>query len=217
MIAVVPYTESRKGEWDAFVAESKNGTFLFLRDYMEYHADRFADASLMFFDADELAAVMPASIDGSHLVSHGGLTFGGVVSGRRMRAKTMLDIFDALAVHVRESGVTALTYKCVPYIYSGVPADEDRYALFRHDAQRIRCDLSVAVAQNDRVPYTKGRKYGLNKGKKSNVACVRSHDFETFMRVEEQNLLARHNTARNRPSADLMRPARGNTSRPLRA
>jgi hypothetical protein len=203
MIAVVPYTESRKGEWDAFVAESKNGTFLFLRDYMEYHADRFADASLMFFDDDELAAVMPASIDGSHVVSHGGLTFGGVVSGRRMRAKTMLDIFDALAVRARESGMTALTYKCVPYVYSDVPADEDRYALFRHDAQRIRCDLSVAVAQTDRIPYTKGRKWAVNKSKKSGLTVGESSDIEAFMEMETEHLRSKFDAAPVHTAAEM--------------
>jgi hypothetical protein len=195
MITVVPYTAERKKEWDTFVGASKNGTFLFLRDYMEYHADRFTDASLMFFDDDELAAIMPASIDGSHVVSHGGLTFGGVISGRRMRAKTMLEIFDALAAHARNSGLTALTYKRVPYIYHDVPADEDLYALFRHGASRSRCDLSVAVAQFDRVPYTKGRKWAVNKSKKSDLTVAENGDIEAFMEMETEHLRSKFGAA----------------------
>ena len=34
-------------EWDAFVGASKNGTFLLTRPYMDYHADRFTDHSLI--------------------------------------------------------------------------------------------------------------------------------------------------------------------------
>ena len=45
---IVRYTAEQKTVWDSFVATSKNGTFLFMRDYMDYHADRFADHSLMF-------------------------------------------------------------------------------------------------------------------------------------------------------------------------
>jgi hypothetical protein len=203
MISVVPYRVSRRGEWDTFVAASKNGTFLFLRDYMEYHADRFTDASLMFLDDDELAAVMPASIDGSQVVSHGGLTFGGIISGRRMRAKTMLEIFDALAGHCRESGVTALTYKRVPYIYHDVPADEDLYALFRHGARRVRCDLSAAVAQFDRVPYTKGRKWAANKSKKIDLSIAENDDIEAFMQMETEHLKSKFGTAPVHTAADM--------------
>ena len=62
-------------EWNAFVAQSKNGTFLFDRRFMDYHADRFQDYSLMFYDEDRLLAVMPAHVDGDCLVTHGGLTY----------------------------------------------------------------------------------------------------------------------------------------------
>jgi hypothetical protein len=35
------YTGAARGLWDGFVRDSRNGTFLFFRDYMEYHQDRF--------------------------------------------------------------------------------------------------------------------------------------------------------------------------------
>jgi hypothetical protein len=195
MIDVVPYTQSRKAEWDAFIATSKNGSFLFQRDYMEYHADRFADASMMFADdAGDLVAVMPASIDGTHLVSHGGLTFGGIVSNRRMRAKTMLDVFEALTGHARRSGIATLTYKRVPYIYHDVPGDEDLYALFRCGARRTRCDLSVAIAQADRTPYTKGRKWAVNKSRKYGMTVSESDTIEAFMEMEAEHLQSKFGT-----------------------
>ena len=40
---VILYTPSMLPEWDRVVRESRNGTFLHLRGYMDYHADRFAD------------------------------------------------------------------------------------------------------------------------------------------------------------------------------
>ena len=36
-------------EWDNMVENSANGTFLFKRNYMEYHAHRFIDFSLMVY------------------------------------------------------------------------------------------------------------------------------------------------------------------------
>ena len=38
-----------RAPWDTFVQESKNGTFLFVRDYMDYHRDRFQDCSLLVY------------------------------------------------------------------------------------------------------------------------------------------------------------------------
>ena len=50
MFDIVRYTADKEAEWNAFVAQSKNGTFLFDRGYMDYHSDRFTDHSLMFFE-----------------------------------------------------------------------------------------------------------------------------------------------------------------------
>ena len=68
------YTSSDKPIWDAFVRASKNGTFLFERDYMDYHRDRFFDHSLMFLDdKGRLVALLPANeveIDGIRHICH---------------------------------------------------------------------------------------------------------------------------------------------------
>lgn len=45
MITVETHGPERKSEWNAFIARSKNGMFLFDRNYMEYHQDRFDDCS----------------------------------------------------------------------------------------------------------------------------------------------------------------------------
>jgi len=187
-ITAVPYAAERKAHWDEFVDRSKNGSFLFRRDYMEYHADRFRDVSLLFVDDEELVALMPASIDGDHVVSHAGLTFGGIVSGRRMRTGTMLEVFDALRAHLRARGVGKLTYKRVPFIYHDLPSDEDLYALFRNDAALVRRDVSAAVLQSDPLPFAKGRKWSVNKAKKNALTVARSDDFEEFMRMETEHL-----------------------------
>ena len=42
------FTDAARGLWDERVRDGRTGTFLFLRDYMEYHRDRFEDHSLIF-------------------------------------------------------------------------------------------------------------------------------------------------------------------------
>src|SRR2546423_15660713 len=72
------YSARLKAAWDEFVAKAKNSTFLFRRDYMEYHADSFSDHSLMLYEGSKLVAVLPANLYGDGtLVSHQGLTYGG--------------------------------------------------------------------------------------------------------------------------------------------
>ncbi len=189
-LKAVRYESGRKREWDHFVKESKNGIFLFYRDYVEYHADRFPDSSLIFLDEDEkLVAVMPATIIGNNVLSsHAGLTFGGVVSGTSMKIGVMLDVFGALNAYSREHGFTKLLYKAVPHIYHQLPAEEDLYVLFLQGARLCRRDVSVAIEMQERLPFSKGRKWSLKQAEKFGLNVSRSFDFATFMAIEEQLL-----------------------------
>ena len=74
------YEAERRQEWDDFVNAARNGTFLFLRGYMDYHADRFSDFSLMAYRGNKLYALLPAHCTEDALCSHCGLTYGGMVT-----------------------------------------------------------------------------------------------------------------------------------------
>lgn len=188
MICVVRYEVKHKPLWDDFILKSKNGVFLFYRNYMDYHADRFADHSLLFFDDNKMVAVMPANATGSEFVSHGGLTFGGIISDYRMRTPLMLEIFAALKEYLIAQGFKELIYKAIPHIYHELPAEEDLYALFIHNAKLFRRDVSSTIYMQERVSYSKGRKWSVKKSKAAGLDVRRSYDFKTFMAIEEDNL-----------------------------
>jgi hypothetical protein len=205
-VNVVRYDAGRAREWDEFVARAKNGHFLFRRGYMDYHADRFPDASLMFYDgAGRLVALLPATPrdEGRTLASHAGLTFGGVVSSDSMKAALMLELFDAMREHLRAAGCARLVYKAVPHIYHRAPAEEDLYALFRAGARLSRRDLSSAIEMNSRLPLSKGRKYSIKLAERSGVEVSESTDFETFMAIEERVLAERHGVRPVHTAAEL--------------
>lgn len=192
-IKVVRYDASWKTRWDAFVDRAKNGVFLFKRDYLEYHAVRFPDASLLFLDdSDRLIAILPATLDGEILSSHGGLTFGGIISDDGMKVALMLEVFDAMLADMRAGGVKQVIYKAIPHIYHRLPAEEDLYALFRNDARLYRRDVSSTIDMSQRVPLSKGRKWSIKQAIKAGIQVARSTDFETFMAIEERVLEARH-------------------------
>ena len=42
---IEPYSTELKPLWDQHVSAARNGHFMHLRDYMDYHSDRFIDYS----------------------------------------------------------------------------------------------------------------------------------------------------------------------------
>lgn len=136
------YTPALKAEWDAAVEASRNGTFLFRRDYLEYHADRFPDCSYLFFLKGKVIALLPAHRRGDMLCSHAGLTYGGLILSPSATSERVLTLFDLMAEELPRDGITRLLYKCVPYHLHRYPAEEDRYALFRKKAVLTACNIA---------------------------------------------------------------------------
>ena len=188
-LRVAKYNPEEKRSWDDFVRNSKNGVFLFERDYLEYHADRFPDHSLMVFNEEErLLALLPATIKDDILLSHAGLTFGGFVSDASMKVALMLDVFESAWAYLQDQGVVRVVYKAVPHIYHRLPAEEDLYGLFRFGARLFRRDVSSTIDMGARLPLSKGRRYAIKQGEKHGLKVQRSFDFKTFMSIEEQVL-----------------------------
>lgn len=203
-VRVERYTSEQSDAWNEFVKNSKNGTFLFDRNYMDYHAERFTDCSLMFRDASgRLVAVMPANLKDGTLISHGGLSYGGVVSNQRMKTPLMLETFESLIEFARNAGASRLVYKAVPHIYHVQPAEEDLYALFRHNAQIVKREVSTTVSLKERLPVSKGRKWTINQSRKNRIEVRKSDDFETFMRLETELLTAKYNVVPVHTAAEM--------------
>lgn len=195
MITVKRYTPELQVKWDCFVDRSKNGTFMLKRGYVEYHSDRFEDCSLLFFDeTDNCIALMPASRHGREVRSHGGLTYGGMICDRRMTAVIMLEVFHAMINHLKAEGVTNLLYKRVPSIYYSYPADEDLYALYRTGAHLVRRDLSTTIDLCDPIPFSSARVRGIKKARKSGLAVRETDDYESYVALLTEVLVAHHNT-----------------------
>ena len=203
-VRVARYSAEHKILWDDFVRSSKNGIFLFERDYLEYHADRFPDYSLLFFDdAERLLAVLPATLKEDVLSSHAGLTFGGLVSTATMKVELMLEVFEATRLYLQERDVAKVIYKAIPHIYHQLPAQEDLYALFRYDARLFRRDVSSTLQMNQRPPFSKGRRYAIKVGRKHGIEVRRSLDFSTFMSIEEHVLGSKYGVAPVHTAAEI--------------
>lgn len=191
-------------EWNAFVAQSKNGTFLFDRRFMDYHANRFQDYSLMFYDEDRLLAVMPAHVDGDSLMTHGGLTYGGLVMSPKIRAAQVCELFRDLNDILRQDGLRRVVYKAVPWIYHQQPAEEDLYALTSvcHAHLAIR-DISSVIVGDRKMCFSGSRKDGIRKAHKKGLEVRESTDFAAFWRILNDNLTGKYGVHPVHSAAEL--------------
>ena len=187
------YTPAQADEWNRFVAGSKNGTFLFDRCFMDYHSDRFADCSLMVYHRGSLYALLPANVKDNVLISHGGLTYGGLVMSSRCTAKGVQDTFIAINDYLRAAGIRQVIYKPVPWIYHQQPAEEDLYALTSicHARLVIR-DISSAIMRDKRMKFTESRKAGLRKALRTGLIVKESTDFAAFWQILNDNLQSKY-------------------------
>lgn len=161
------YSEDKKSIWNEFVRKSKNATFLIMREYMDYHKDRFTDMSLMFYDNKKnLIGILPANIEGNELMSHGGLTYGGFILDKKMKTTTMLEMFNLLINFCKGKNIKTILYKPIPYIYHEIPSQEDLYALFINNAKLYIRNISSSIKLGKKNDYETRRKRQINKALK---------------------------------------------------
>lgn len=197
MIFIKRYTEEQKEEWNQFNASAKNTLFMFDRNYMDYHKNRFLDHSLMFYQDDELIAILPMSEKDAVLTSHGGLTYGGFIVGTKMKQHIMNECMKELILYAKENGYHEINYKTIPHIYHQQPAEEDRYALFLYDAQMVKVESSTVVNLEAPLKMPKGRKAQISRAKREGCIVEEKTDYDSFAQfiaLENQVLSEHHNT-----------------------
>lgn len=189
-IEITRYSCELLHEWNQFVDHSKNATFLLNRSYMDYHADRFSDCSLVIRSKGRIVALLPANISGSIVFSHGGLTYGGLITDHRMTANLMIDIVrsinDFIKVHI---GATAVVYKPSPWIYHSMPSEEDLYALSSvcHASLSAR-EISSTICLDNRPNFSELRRRCVKKAEKAGIDVRECDDFSAFWQILSTNL-----------------------------
>ena len=167
---VKKYSCDARNIWNNFLSNCKNSHFMFNRDFMEYHSDRFEDFSLIITDEKQrVVSLIPGNVKDHVFYSHQGLTFGGLLFDRNIHATEVIEIFDALKYFLKDNGVQKIIYKPIPVIYHQYPAQEDLYALFRNDAHLSRRDISSSILIKDAYKYSRGKITGIRKAKKEGV------------------------------------------------
>ena len=188
MIEVIRYNPEHKSQWDNFLQNSRNGTFLLFRNYMDYHSDRFNDCSFIAFKQKKVLGLIPGNIDNTTFFSHQGLTYGGLISSVKTKTQDTIEIFNQLDSKLADLGVEEVIYKPIPLIYHNVPSQEDIYALFLRKAEKIGCHISSTIYQRAKISFNESRKSGLRKSIREGIEVVESDDIYKFWEILENNL-----------------------------
>jgi hypothetical protein len=177
---VTRYVTSDYLNWNAFVDQAKNATFLFHRDFMEYHQDRFEDFSLLIFEKNKIVAILPANRLGDTVYSHQGLTYGGLVLLFDSKLSDVIYIFKALLNYLNNHGIAKLNLKKIPSIYCDTFSDEIDYLIYickgitvmKHNVSVIKLDSGFKIS--------KSRRECINRGNNRNLIIKEETNLETF-------------------------------------
>lgn len=204
MVRIARYEDTMKLQWNSFSASAANATFLHQRHYMDYHRDRFIDHSLLFYEQEKLIAVLPCNEKENCLHSHGGLTYGGMLTQAGTRTTHIIDAFTALAGYLRENGLDGLFYKPVPSIFHRHRTESDLYALHQNRAILTGRDICTAIdLRENRMPAKKVA--GMRKAISCGLEIRPSTDFASFFAVVNEGLEAKYGVQATHTADEMKR------------
>ena len=191
--SIKKYNPECKRLWNTFLSKAKNATFLFDRDFMEYHQDRFDDFSLMVFKNEKLVAVLPANKTRDEVHSHQGLTYGGLVINSSLKFQVLFEIFKALLKFLHEEQIRILVLKQIPFIYNILPSDEQQYLMFILKAKLLRRDALSVIDLNQKLMISSNRMEGVKRAQKFQLTIKEENTFDRFWNeILIPNLKERH-------------------------
>ncbi len=199
-ISIIPYSPAFRNQWDEAVRQARQASFLFERDFMDYHSDRFTDTSLMFTDSrGHIQALFPACIhpsDATRIESHAGLTYGGLLLLPTATTAVVGQFFDRMKVYYQARGFKQIGYKPVPHIYHTYPAEEDLYWLVRNGAALQSRAVSSVIDLRNPLPFSQLRSRKVRKAERLGFLQISDtmHHLPVFWHLLDSVLVQRHGT-----------------------
>ena len=180
MLKIRLYDPTLKPVWDNFLENCKNATFLFKRDFMDYHKNRFEDFSIMIYSGNKLIALVPGNIDLNNVYSHQGLTYGGILIQSDSKFTEYLEIFSEVLRFLKKKSINSLCVRQIPTIYNFNFNDELDYLSFVTDSKNYRKDIISVINLQSDFKIAKDRINGYKRGLKNLLEFREAHDFDDF-------------------------------------
>ncbi|WP_236642039.1 GNAT family N-acetyltransferase [Dokdonia sinensis] len=173
---------------------------------MEYHKDRFEDASQLIFKGKNLVAILPANQVDNTIHSHQGLTYGGLLLSNKSKLTEIIPFFKEILITLKAKGITSLIIKQLPIFYASLPSQELDYLAFLCNAKTTRVDVASVIDNKNRIAIQSNRKEGVKKGARAGLTIVQTKDFSEFWKnILEPNLTERHGAKPTHTLAEITR------------
>ena len=178
--SIRPYQESDYELWNTFVSAAKNATFLFHRDFMEYHKERFEDFSLLVFDKVKLVAVLPANRVDNKVYSHQGLTYGGLVYASKLKIEKIEVILDLLFDFFKSKRIEHFYLHPIPSFYLGQGNAAIDFFLMKRGAQLYRKEMNMVAHLHQEIPISKSKLKHFRRTEVLGLRVVEETNFQPF-------------------------------------
>ena len=224
-MTIIPYSVKHHEVWDQFVRESKNGTFLLERGFMDYDSDRYVDCSLLLYDGidftpeekegvlglEGLKALFPANwVENERKVySHKCLPYGGLIVGIDITQQEVLALWQAiLQYYDRMYMAQSVFVKPIPNIYCLYPNGEELYAIFRAGGRLHQRTVTTVVTVDTPLKMRALRIRQAKKAIENNVYVDRMVEgdwacLEEYWELLTQHLSNRYGTSPTHSMADM--------------
>ncbi|RTY91032.1 FemAB family protein [Flavobacterium sp. RSP46] len=170
------YQKSDYDHWNSFIGQAKNATFLFHRDFMEYHEDRFEDFSVLIYDKQKLVAVLPANKLENSIFSHQGLTYGGLVYSAIIKAEIVAELVDCVLSFFKDHSIQSFYLKQIPFFYFSKGNAEMEFFLLKKGAFLEKKEMNLAI--NLAMPLT------VSKSKLKHLRKIEAFDLQLVEEAE---------------------------------
>jgi hypothetical protein len=174
------YHKNDYEHWNVFIGLAKNGTFLFHRDFMEYHEDRFRDYSLIVLDGERWVAVLPANVVGNEVFSHQGLTYGGLVYLEKIGAEVIEIFFDLILDFLKQNKITNLILKLIPDFYQLRSSNEINYFLFQKKADLVKRSMNLVIDYSKPLQISKSKLKHFKRISELGISIEETEDCTVF-------------------------------------
>lgn len=198
-LRVEAYTPAQAAAWNALIASSTNGPFLFARTFLDYHQDRFADHSWLVWHGTKLRAVFVAAVartttEPTTLVAHPGLAYGGLVTVSGVKYAETAAMLELLRTAWQAAGFRYLVVRPVPRVFCQQFTENQVFWLHQQGAVLSNRELNSVLDLTQPVRIGTWRRGNLRKARLHGVAVrlASNADYEPYWQLLIQTLAEVH-------------------------
>ena len=147
---------------------------------MEYHSDRFKDASYLVLKKNNVIAVLPANSVGDTIHSHQGLSYGSLILKPSLKLNEVILIFEALLNQLYIDGFKTLDLKFIPDFYVSQSTNELKYLTHILHAELYRRDVLSVLDLKYSLPYNSSTKQAIKQAEALSIEVKEVEEVKPF-------------------------------------